>query len=192
MIARCAVVLGSGTLLPACLTQNVQYDLPRNYPPAIESPDTALFPLDSVIRNPTDLEIEGDGGITTLTFIPLSVEVRDANLDDRLQYRIFVDYDPLTRPTIADLGDIPPASQMAADRVRRSLTVNLPVALVSSPGCHRVEMRVSRGFEGQRSPAEPGDLATATWFVVTPTPPPPDCMCAPASPTIDLTECVRR
>ena len=185
------MALGSGTLLSGCLTENVQFDLPRNYPPAIESPDTALFPLNSVIRNPNDLEIEGDGGTSTLTFIPLQVEVRDANLDDRLQYRIFVDYDPLA-PNISDLGDIPPASQMAEDRLRRSVTVNLPVTLVATPGCHRVEMRVSRAFEGQRSPAEPGDLATATWFVVTPTPPPADCMCAPASPTIDLTECLRR
>lgn len=191
MFARCATVLVTGATLPACLTQNVQYEVPRNYPPAIESPDTALFPLNSIIRNPNDLEIEGDGGTTTLTSIPLQVDVRDANLADRLQFRLFVDFDPLA-PMISDLGDIPPASATAIDRLTRSLTVNVPLTLVSAPGCHRIELRVSRAFVGQRTPAEEGDLATATWFVMTPTPPPSDCACAPASPTIDLTECLRR
>lgn len=165
MLVRSAVAALSGTLLPACLTQNVQYENPRNYPPSIETPDTAQFPLNQIIQLPGDLEVEGDGGVTTLMSIPFVFDVRDPNLDQRLEFRVFVDY-VAGMTGQADAVAIVPVSPTAADRLTRRVEYSLPIGFVSSPGCHRVEVLVSGSFPaGGRRPLDEGDLATATWWV---------------------------
>jgi hypothetical protein len=165
MLVRSALAVASGTLLPACLTQNVQYEPPRNYPPSIETPDTARHPLNSVIQVP--ITVAGDGGTQTATVIELNLEVRDPNVDQRLEYRLFVDFDPMM-PRIDVIQPIPAASPLAEDRLTRRVEIPVPITqLDSRRRCHRIEVLVSSAFEGGevRTPIEPGDVATATWWV---------------------------
>jgi hypothetical protein len=172
MVVRCAAVVASGAFLPACLTQNVQYEVPRNYPPSIESPPAARHPLNSVIQLPTELgTTTDDGGTGTAMSIPLQVDVRDPNFDQRLRYRVFIDYNPALPPAAAIEGMIPPTLPSAEDRLSRRLEIDVPVTgQLAEPRCHRVELFVvgPDGFADaprSREPRAPGDLATATWWV---------------------------
>jgi hypothetical protein len=166
---RSAFAVASGTILPGCLTQNVQYEVPRNYPPSIETPDTAQFPLNSVIQIPSELTVAGDGGADVSSVIRLQIDVRDPNLEQRLEYRVFVDFDP-AMPRIDAFQPIPPASLTATDRLTRRVEILVPVTQLGRSNerrCHRIEVLVSSAFQsvGLRSPVEPGDLASATWWV---------------------------
>lgn len=172
MIARSALV-ASGALLPACLTQHVQYEPPRNYPPSIESAPAAIHPLNSVIQLPTELgSATDDGGTASAMSIPLTIDVRDPNLDQRLSYRVFVDYNPADpREPVLEV-DIPPTQRTADDRLTRRVDITLPISgRLSLPECHRVEVFVVglpegfQNFPNGRLPRVDGDLATATWWV---------------------------
>lgn len=169
MFLRSALAVASGTVLPGCLTQNVQYEVPRNYPPSIETPDTAQFPLNSVIQIPSELTVAGDGGTEVSSVIRLQLDVRDPNLEQRLEYRVFVDFDPMM-PRIDAFQPIPPASLTATDRLTRRVEILVPVTQLGRSNerrCHRIEVLVSSAFQsvGLRSPVEPGDIARATWWV---------------------------
>lgn len=169
MLFRSALAVASGTMLPGCLTQNVQYDVPRNFPPSIETPDTAQFPLNSVIQIPSELTVASDGGTDISSVIRLQLEIRDPNLEQRLEYRVFVDFDPMM-PRIDAFQPIPPASLTATDRLTRRVEILVPVTQLGRSNerrCHRIEVLVSSAFQsvGLRSPVEPGDLARATWWV---------------------------
>jgi hypothetical protein len=161
--------LGSA-FLAGCLTQNVQYDVPHNFPSSIETPENGTFayPLNSVIQLPRELPSSGgDGG--TASSITLGFDVRDANVDQRLRYQVFVDYNPAGVPAVAVAGVIPPTSGGSRERRRVELPP-LPVSLLSTPGCHRIEVLVSEQFldaPSNREPALDGDLGAATWWVAT-------------------------
>ncbi|MDQ3033505.1 MAG: hypothetical protein M3Y87_13885 [Myxococcota bacterium] len=155
------------------MTQNVQYEAPRNYPPSIESAPAAMHPLNSVIQLPIELgSSSDDGGTSTAMSIPLSIDVRDPNLDQRLRYRVFIDFNP-TDPRMPELEiDIPPTQPTADDRLTRRVEITLPISgRLSLPGCHRIEVFVAglpEGFQNApngRLPRLEGDLATATWWV---------------------------
>ena len=169
MLVRSLLALVSGALLPSCLTQNVQFDVPRNFPPSLTTPETARHPLNSVIQLPTELGApSGDGGSSNA--IDLLIQVRDPNLEQRLQYRVFVDHNPALPPTVVSEGPIPPALPSVSDRLVRDVFLDVPFNLVSAPGCHRIEVFVSTAFRNafeSRVPREEGDLATATWWVST-------------------------
>ncbi|WP_236518724.1 hypothetical protein [Sandaracinus amylolyticus] len=162
-------MVASGALmvtLPGCLTQNVQYDVPQNYPPSIESADTALFPLNSLIQFPSELEVEADGGTTTLERIPLRIDVRDPNVEQRLEYRLYIDFDS-EAPMLTGNAPIPPNPPS----LRRELEIFVPRTFLEPEGCHRIEVVVSSAFAGPigRAPQTQGDVATATWWVVSDT-----------------------
>ncbi len=160
MSIRVAVL---GTLSMGCVTQNIQFDLPEDFPPSVESSPRALHPIHEVVRV-EDVEPTGDGGGSSQE-IRLEVEVRDPNLDQRLQFKVFLDFnaaDPLGARVIYE-GSIPPSGALV-----RPVSVTLPRVVVASPGCHRLEMFVSGGFQPaprNREPAFEGDLGSATWWV---------------------------
>lgn len=168
MLARGAMTLVSGALLPGCLTQNIQFEPPRDYPPSIETPDTAQFPLNSVIRNPEELREDSDGGTGPMMNLPLVFLVRDPNVDQRLDSRVYVDFDP-SAPRITEQAPIAPVLPTVEDRLTRRVTVNLPTALFAAEGCHRIEVFVSSAFATGvgRAPVTPGDIGTAVWWVAT-------------------------
>lgn len=164
-----AGMIAAGALmvtLPGCLTQNVQYDVPQNYPPSIESADTALFPLNSLIQFPSELEVDADGGVTTLERLPLELDVRDPNVAQRLEYRVYIDFDSDT-PMLTGSAPIPPNPPS----VLREVEIFVPRSFLEPEGCHRIEVVVSSAFAGPigRAPQTQGDVATATWWVISDT-----------------------
>lgn len=178
MVTTAALAFASGSLGPGCVTQNVQFDIPRNFPPSIESAPTARYPINEII----DLRGETPGGDTGPggNSVALDVVVRDPNLDQRLQYKVFLDYDPADPLGVRVIreGTIPPGS--GETPISRPLTITLDRAIFGGTTCHRVELFVSTGFRPaprNREPAEDGDLGTATWWV------------ASGSGTVDIGSC---
>jgi hypothetical protein len=192
MLVRSALASGAlagSALLPGCLTQNVQFDVPRNYPPSIESEPGARYPLNQVIT-PTGRPSGGDGGSEAME-IELDLLVRDPNVEQRLDFRVFIDFQAGSIPTIVRQGVIPPAS--GGDRIERRQRIPIPIAAIGQVGrCHRIEVLVSSSFQepgpAARLPVpDPGrtaDLASATWWVALPDPDAP-------SGAIDMSACPR-
>jgi hypothetical protein len=181
MWVRSALAALSGTLAPGCITQDVQFEVPRDYPPSIESSPTAEHPINEVIVVEPSTS-SGDAGVGSSSIV-LDVQVRDPNIQQRLRYRLFIDYMRGTpSPTIVDEQPIPPSMELV-----RNVRIEVPIRpYLASPRCHRIELFVSSSFREAgptaRLPTNEGDLATATWWVAT------RDSDAPMSP-VDMTTC---
>jgi hypothetical protein len=183
MYVSSAVAALSGTLLPCCITQDVQYQAPPDVPPSIESTPTAEHPINEIIVLDPPAQV-GDAGMGPASIF-LDVQVRDPNLNQRLRYRLFIDYQRgEISPRIIDERPIPPSMELV-----RTERIEVPIRpYLNSPGCHRIELFVSSGFQPAgptaRLPVTDGDLATATWWVATRD---------PAAPMgfVDMTDCPR-
>ncbi len=153
----------SATLLPACITESIRIEPPANFPASIESTDTASHPLNRVISFvPTEAP---DGGTTDYQPFDLDVVIRDPDVDQHLEYQLYVD---ARRGGGNTGGEIPTSTE--GDRTRRTLSIPTGDALVDlrSAGCHRIEVLVSEGFRpGSPVPLVEGDLGTAVWWVAT-------------------------
>ncbi|MFN9809001.1 MAG: hypothetical protein ACK6CU_05125 [Deltaproteobacteria bacterium] len=165
-------VMASGPLA-GCITQDLDLVPPSNFPASLEVPATNAYPLDEVIRLRADaIGTGGDGGPTnTLRF---DVVVRDPDVEQELQYLLFVDYQRGVTLFPSGTGFVQPAPRGASDRRLRALPVQVPVRgeALSRAGCHRVELLVSQRFRIEdgvptREPIVAGDLGTATWWVAT-------------------------
>lgn len=160
MAARVLVPLALLSL-PACVTQNIQFKPPQNYPPAIEpsANDSPLIRLDLLTGT-------GDGG-TGAGDIVLDVTVRDPNVSDALTYRVFRNFQP-SDPLVGPVQERAVPSDDDGDG-ERALRVVLDRGLFTADPCNRVELLVSQRFQtvpNQREPVLEGDLGTRTWFVV--------------------------
>ena len=156
-----------------CITQDLQFVPPTNFPPSIEVPLGGAYPLDEVIQLRAD-EIGGGGDAGPISTLRFDVLVRDPDVDQELQYLVFVDYQRGVTLFPSGQGFVQPASGSASDRRVRSLPVQVPVLgqALSRAGCHRIEMLVSQRFSIEdgvptRDPIAAGDLGTATWWVAT-------------------------
>lgn len=159
--------------LAGCITQDLQFVPPSNFPPSIEVPAANAYPLDEVIRLRAD-EIGGGGDAGPINTLRFDVLVRDPDVEQELQYLVFVDYQRGVTLFPSSTGFVQPAPSSASDRRLRSLPVQVPVRgeALSRAGCHRVELLVSQRFrieEGvpTREPIATGDLGSATWWVAT-------------------------
>ena len=156
----CALAL-LGCLTGGCLvTEDVTYEPEPNLPPSIRSLPDARYPLERVIV----LDLDALDG--TQMELPLEVEVRDPNVDQELQAKVFVD----TLQAASARALVPPDPEGA---VARPLVVTLPLqGPLLDVGCHRIQLRVTHRFKFQPpdQPEEPGDMATATWWVFTRSP----------------------
>jgi hypothetical protein len=159
-----AVALG---LVPGCLIpQQVQIDPPGNTPPSIldlSARPAGYRPIGSHI----DLgDLEGpDGGLPTA--ITLEALVRDPDIDETLEYQVWVNY-PATPLSVTRVQDFVDADADDDPTVRR-FRYELPITAVSATACSRVELFITGGFSARgdlRDPIVPGDLGTATWWVV--------------------------
>jgi len=159
-----AVALG---LMPGCLIpQQVQIDPPGNTPPSIldlSARPAGYRPIGSHI----DLgDLEGpDGGLPTA--ITLEALVRDPDIDETLEYQVWVNY-PATPLSVTRVQDFVDADADDDPTVRR-FRYELPITAVSATACSRVELFITGGFSARgdlRDPVVPGDLGTATWWVV--------------------------
>ncbi len=176
-VARAAVTAAVWALpaiaLSGCITQDLQFVPPTNFPPSIEVPERGAYPLDEVIRLRAD-EIGGGGDAGAINTLRFEVLVRDPDVDQELQLLVFVDYQ--RGITLFPTGNffVSPAPSGASDRRVRSVLVQVPVRgeALSRAGCHRVEMLVSQRFGIEdgvptRDPIADGDVGTATWWVAT-------------------------
>ncbi len=163
MIPRLMAVALTSIAIPACIFgEPARFEAPREYPPSIESAATASNPINRVVVwVPT--AAGDDAGGRDLTF---EVEIRDPNVDQVLQYKVYVDYDAATPPEPILFDDVPRVT--SGDRTRRPLSFTVPPGLVQDEGCHRVEMLVSGNFRRVgREPLNAGDIGTATWWIAT-------------------------
>ncbi len=164
--------LASGPL-SGCVTQDLTFVPPTSFPSSIEVPIGGAYPLDEVVRLRADL-IGGGGDAGPINTLAFDVEVRDPDVDQELQYLVWVDYQRGITLFPVGNGFITPVPRGASDRRRRLQRIQVPVRneALSRPGCHRVELLVSERFRNEdgvptREPLVPGDLATATWWVAT-------------------------
>lgn len=142
------------------LSEPVRFEPPPNTPPAI---DTSATPTARIFRT-SAMDVAGDGDGSPTNALDFDVTIIDANVDQTLEYRVYLDWDPGSPSPSLSSGLVPRVA--SGDRTRRPLRFSLPRE--REPNCHWVELLVTTDFRGDtREPATPGDLATASWFVLT-------------------------
>lgn len=149
--------------LHSCLiTDKIDLADPVNHRPSVISQPRAIHPTTQII----EIDLTSP---EAPTFIALEVTVRDANLYQRLEYRVLVDENRLAQDGENDpLG--PNADPATEDR---NIVGQVDVgSLLNEAGCHRIDFVVSSEFVDfniatPREPVEEGDFAIASWFVRT-------------------------
>jgi len=138
-------------------TDTIEFSSEENYPPSVISQPNAEYPLREIGQLNLDESLA--------TELPLEVIVRDPNIDQTLEFRIFVDSPtPPGNDFPVDSGVVDPTGE-----VERPRTFTLPNDLLTPAGeCHKIELLVSGGFEGfvePRRPAQEGDIDNVTWWI---------------------------
>jgi hypothetical protein len=150
-------------LMQSCLITD-PIDIPEDvdYPPSIISDNAGQNPIEEVVV----LELF-DPEVTSLTF---DVIVRDPNVEELLEYQIWVDYQGVEGDLspLLDFGEIPTADG-AVDRQFSFPVDNLDLFRSPPNSCHKVELRVSGEFKDSalefRDPVAEGDYDSAVWFI---------------------------
>jgi hypothetical protein len=175
VVAVSAGSVTAGSLSGCVVLERKSYEDEPSLPPSIVTPPTARFPLDRIVRLEPAGVADDAGETSSLAF---DVIVRDPNVNQRLDARVYVDQ-PAGLPAPPPIQAGPPVA--ANGRVERPYTFVLGRALFADDRCHKVELVVASEFVGNRTPADPGEFATAVWWVAP----------APSSPgaTIDLRGC---
>lgn len=168
--------------LPACLiTEGLNVPREENLPPSITSaPSAATLPIPTDLGSIVSIDLERDKPESGPEEALFPVVVRDANLDQALFYRLFVDFRPEVDRRSPVAGDrIAPTSEL-----ERELNLTVDFTDLGDAGrCHKVELRVSSAFvdlEPRYDPVDAEDLAVAVWWVR---------LTSPAEPTVDLSTC---
>lgn len=158
--ASCAA-LGTGALSGGCIATNtIEFEPVENFPPSIISQPLADFPLNEI----GELNLDDPLAPGEPAEIPLEVIVRDPNLDQTLEYRLFLDApEPpgVERP-------IQEAEVEPSGFVERPRTFTVSYDELAPGECHKIELVVVGQFASnveQRRPVEPGDVDQATWWV---------------------------
>jgi hypothetical protein len=152
------------------VTDRVDYQEEPDLAPSIESAAGADNPTNRFINFNLDTDVVPPA--TSLPDIPLEVVVRDGNVEQPLTLKVFVD-------NFTDAVREAPIPTNGSEQ--RDVTATVPGLFFNVQGCHRIEMRVSGGFD-PASPREPlvdGDLGTQVWWVGTRT----------AGGSVDTTRC---
>ncbi|MCB9659693.1 MAG: hypothetical protein R3B40_16815 [Polyangiales bacterium] len=151
------LTLVSSTALGGCLALD-KVELPEipDYPPSVlDDPNTA-YPSSGVI------ELDFGGPDPMPENLELLVVLRDPNLRQSLDYRVFVDGAPgeprlRVSETVESTGELD-----------REVPIRVPMVHLGPPRCHRIELVVSGEFTNgvdQRQPARDNDFATMVWWV---------------------------
>jgi len=150
------VALGTSASSSGCIaTSTIEFDPEENFPPSVVSQPAAEFPLNRIGQLNLDDPVETPQ-------MPLEVIVRDPNIDQTLDYRMFLDSPPAPEVPFA-AGEVPPSGFVERDRV-----FFVPYDLLEPGICHRIELVVVGEFDSfvePRRPAEEGDFDDATWWV---------------------------
>lgn len=156
-------VLSMGCLI----TDDIEFPEEPFCPPAITSPVNADNPLNEIARV-TLGEAAGEDAGTGMRQETFTVVVWDCNVDQELNYVALVDSLPeLGRP----LGVAQADGTLSAEArtTQRELSFSFTQTQLSATigeDCHKIELFVSERFVNTNEPARPGDLATATWWMI--------------------------
>ncbi len=176
--ALTAAGLAMGSWMTGCLvTDEVSLPEERNFPPSVVSGAAEGEPtLDEIITfDVADGEPE----------LVIPVLVRDPNVDQPLEYQLWVDFEGNLSALVSDPdARIPPMN----GALERSTSLRIPATrLTPAPSCHKVELRVTAEFDGGarfRQPVEPGDISQTVWWVRV-----IDSVGNPGGNAIDLSTC---
>lgn len=155
-LASCVALAAAAT---GCVTTNpVEFSAEQNFPPSVVSQPNAEYPLREIGQLNLDDPVETPE-------LPLEVIVRDPNVEQTLEYRIFLDSEnpPGTEFPIDD-GEILPEGGF----VEREETFTIPYSALTAGVCHKIELVVVGDFASfvePRRPVEEGDVDDATWWV---------------------------
>jgi len=156
---RSCMALAVSFAAVGCVTTNpIEFSPEENYPPSVVSQANAEYPLREIGQLNLDETLE--------TEVPLDVIVRDPNVDQTLQYRIFLN-SPTPPPSTEipiDAGTILPQG----GAVERFETYNVPHSLLTPGECNKIELIVVGSFFGfiePRRPLEEGDFDNVTWWI---------------------------
>jgi len=168
-------------IMPGCLvTETKRFPQEQNLPSSVVTDESAEFQADEIIR------LEGlpaplDGGVPTE--LTLNVVVRDPNLDQPLQARLFADNAPPGLPSSQEVGCPPGVDNVLLCRdveptpdrqLERPLTLG-PIQLallglgLDEGRCLRLDLRVSEQFNTDRGSDDPdGDffVSQLVWWVL--------------------------
>ena len=150
-LALAALASGTGCVA----TSPVEFDSAENYPPSVVSEPTAEYPLNRIGELDLDEPVESPE-------LRLEVVVRDPNLDQTLDFRMFLDSPPEPEIPFTD-GEILPSGF-----VERPKILFVSYDLLTPGECHRIEHDETRAFASDvapRRPAEARDVDEATWCV---------------------------
>jgi hypothetical protein len=155
--ASCVALAASLTAGACIATSPVEFSPEENYPPSVISQPNAEYPLREIGQLNLDESLR--------TAVPLDVIVRDPNVDQTLEYRIFLNSStpPGTEFPI-DGGTIEPQG----GSVDRPTTFNIPHNLLTAGECNKIELVVVGSFAGfvePRRPAEAGDVDDRVWWI---------------------------
>lgn len=155
----------------ACLiTREPVYEEAPNLPPSVHG--SASSPMNRVQVVRLDLPSPGADAGPTSTGLDFTAIVRDPNVRQRLEGRLFVNLydgvDPETEEPVAE--DEAYLRDRIAIPVSGSFERIFPFTIprgVLIPGCNWIELHVSEELQGYPSlaPVERGDIGTGTWFV---------------------------
>lgn len=147
------------TAAAGCVTTNpVEFSSEENFPPSVVSQLNADYPLREIGQLNLDAPVE-------IPELPLEVIVRDPNVSQTLEYRIFLNSE---NPPGAELpvrqGEISPDGGF----VEREETFTIPYSSLRPGECNKIELVVVGEFASfvePRRPVEEGDFDNATWWV---------------------------
>ena len=139
-------------------TDPIDFDAEENLPPSLSSQVEARFPMSAI----GSLNLDDPAPTPEM---PLETVVVDANVEQTLQYRVFLDSEQPPSPNEVPIltGFVPPSGFLDRDQ-----TFLIPYANLVPGTCHKIEVVITGAFRSAiepRTPAEPGDVFQATWWV---------------------------
>jgi len=146
-------------LCASCIAgRPIEFSDDENYPPSIISQVDAEYPSREIGQLDLDAPVESPE-------VPLEVIVRDPNIDQTLQYRIFLDAGnpPSNTDIFIEQDFIEPSGE-----VERPDVFFIPYDLLTAGVCHKIEVTVTSEFAGFIEPRRPvieGDFDNRTWWI---------------------------
>lgn len=157
MVFLASCVMAASTA--GCIaTSPVDFPQDENFPPSVVSQPGAQYPLREIGQLNLDDPVE-------VPELPLQVIVRDPNVDQTLEYLLFLDAETVNDSPIQE-GVVNPFQ----GQVERPRTFTVPYEVLTPAGeCHKIELVVSGAFANSavepRRPAQEGDIDDRTWWI---------------------------
>ncbi len=180
-----ALLMAAGMLFMGCLvTEKVELTLQPNTPSALYQP-TALAADEPSVQSIYAIDLD------TFPFseINLRAIIYDPDIDQSLDWKLFVDFDPDSPTGPIDFDTVAPSEgedpEWRFDLDSDELLVG--VSELGGAGCHKLELRVSSEFESSFPGYDPAgvadpvpDVGALIWWV---------SITDAANPTVDISTC---